>query len=315
MLAITAVCVHLLLPILLFSNVRLRDVKNSHLRRFVQLQMMTLNFLHRVCYTLVLDVALYAVFRQSRPCKCTDNGGLTFAHVGSLYGMPSGDAMSGAIFGMLVYDFAPFHPVLGRVIGMSIIPLICMERVILGYHTVAQVTVGSLLGVLLHIWNTRMPQWTIYFDAVVQFVAGVILLNVDPALVFGLNDMNNLFSWFIWGVGFQFYVCWCFAPIFFFHGKKNWRKLMWTMQATGGDFLKSKDEVQEMYDSVVSIKSVTPTDLLLNGEGRDDIVKVNSRELRMFGNVNWMLIGMVGLLLWNFLSSWVTQSAILVKRK
>lgn len=282
---------------------------------------MTLNFLHRICYTLVLDVALYALFRQSRPCKCTDNGGLTFSRVGSIYGMPSGDAMSGAIFGMLVYDFAPFHPVWGKVIGLCIIPVINMERVVLGYHTVAQVTVGSLLGVVLHIWNTRMPQWTIYLDAVVQLFLGLLLLNLDPALVHGPNDTNNLFSWFIWGVGFQFYVCWCLVPKFFMGGRRNLSKLTWTMNKTGGDFLNSKQEVQEIVDSALYAAergnaTTTPTDLLLDdgADLREDLIKVNSRELRILGNVNWTLVGMVSLLLWNFLSAWITQDAILVKR-
>jgi membrane-associated phospholipid phosphatase len=311
MLAITTVCVYLLLPIILFSHVRLRDIKASHLKRFHQLKVLTLNFLHRICYTLVLDVALYALFRQSRPCRCTDDGGKTFAHVGSIYGMPSGDAMSGALFGMLVYDYAPFHPILGRIFGLLIIPLVSLERVVLGYHSIAQVTVGSLLGVVLHVWNTRMPQWTIFFDAIVQFTLGLILLNIDPALVFTYNDTNNLFAWFIWGVGFQVFVCWCIAPIFFFK-RGDWRKLLWNLQNTEGNFL-YRGEAQEIYDGFISQKTITPTDLL--DEDREEVVRINSQELRYFGCVTWTLIGLSILLALNFLSSWITQEAILVKIK
>ena len=67
----------------------------------------------------------------------------------------------------------------------------------LGYHSLAQVTVGSLLGVLLHFYQTRAPQGMILVDAFVQIVLGCITLNVDPALVYSDNDQNNLFSWFV----------------------------------------------------------------------------------------------------------------------
>ena len=39
----------------------------------VRKQISLLHFLYRCCYSLVLDVALYTVFRQSRPCTCSYN--------------------------------------------------------------------------------------------------------------------------------------------------------------------------------------------------------------------------------------------------
>lgn len=55
-----------------------------------------IHFLYRASYSLVLDVMLYTVFRQRRPCQCSWNGGDP-VQVGSHYGMPSGDSMVGGI--------------------------------------------------------------------------------------------------------------------------------------------------------------------------------------------------------------------------
>lgn len=51
-----------------------------------------IHFLYRASYSLVLDVMLYTVFRQRRPCQCSWEGGPP-VQVGSHYGMPSGDSM------------------------------------------------------------------------------------------------------------------------------------------------------------------------------------------------------------------------------
>ena len=147
--------------------------------------------MHRICYTLVLDVALYTVFRQLRPCNCTSDGGNTFQHFGSRYGMPSGDAMSGAIFGIFLFDIAPYHGWLARAFAIIIIPIVCLERVVLGYHTVAQVTVGSCMGIALHYYSTRAPQFMIFFDGIIQIVIGAILLQVDPTLVNERDSMSK----------------------------------------------------------------------------------------------------------------------------
>lgn len=78
-----------------------------------------------------------------------------------------------------------------RIVGAIIIPLICMERVVLGYHTVAQVTVGSCLGILLHVYSTRLPQALVFVDAFLHIVAGAVLLLVDPALVYEPNSTST----------------------------------------------------------------------------------------------------------------------------
>ncbi|KAL9643579.1 hypothetical protein ABK040_010192 [Willaertia magna] len=251
-LALTAVMFLLILPILQFSSIRREDVR-SVLAKFTHNKIVILNFLHRVCYTLVLDVALYAVFRQLRPCKCTSDGGNTFQHVGSRYGMPSGDSMAGAIFGSLIFDVAPYQGWLARIFGIVCIALVAMERAVLGYHTVAQVTVGSCIGIFLHYYSTRLPQAMIYFDAFVQIIAGAVLLQTDPSLVYERDSMNNLFSWYVWGVSFQAYVL--MEITYYYFRKQNFRKLKFSLQyllqtrQLGGEYLINsetrEDDIEE----------------------------------------------------------------------
>jgi hypothetical protein len=71
----------------------------------------------------------------------------------------------------------------------------------------AQVTVGSILGMILTIYSVRVPLWHIYVDAFVQFMICAVSLNVDPKLVYALNSMNNLSAWWWWGEAFQAFVC------------------------------------------------------------------------------------------------------------
>ena len=53
-------------------------------RAYLRSHLLALNFLRRASYTLALSVALYAVFRQHRPCTCSDDG-LNFAPNGCKY--------------------------------------------------------------------------------------------------------------------------------------------------------------------------------------------------------------------------------------
>lgn len=207
--AYTVLGIIVALPFLLFrwrphGGRRAGTLEKATLERHAVAHVVGLNYLHRICYSLVLDVALYAIFRQRRPCACLQGGKLV--PVGSRYGMPSGDAMAGGILGAFLFDTAPVYPIISRVLGIVIILAVNVERMLLGMHTLAQVTVGSLLGVCLHFFSTRTPQRLIFLDATVQFVMGMISLHLDPNLVYGRNDMNNLLSWFWWGVAFQAFV-------------------------------------------------------------------------------------------------------------
>lgn len=42
-----------------------------------------------------------------------------------------------------------------------------------------QAIVGALLGVILHYYSTRLPQFVIFIDAIVESVAAFVLLMID----------------------------------------------------------------------------------------------------------------------------------------
>ncbi|KAF2078565.1 hypothetical protein CYY_000188 [Polysphondylium violaceum] len=186
--------------------------------KYIQMKYVLIHMLHRAAYPLVLGVGLYAVFRQRRPCEC--NG----VRVGSIYGMPSGDAMAGGILGAYLIDKAPFYPVISRIAGFLLMVTVCFERTILGFHTVGQVITGTSIGFLLHFYSTRVPQWVLLVDIVAQWILCAVSLQVDPALGYAPNDPNNLWVWFIWGLSFQVIVVFALVRIGIVEGWSSLKK-------------------------------------------------------------------------------------------
>lgn len=219
---VTALAALYLLPALLVVNTdsRPRGLRAS-LATFERAYLGTLNFVHRGAYTLTLNVALYAVFRQHRPCRCGPRGG-PYEQVGSIYGMPSGDAMSGGVFGMLLLSWVPFHDVrLSRCLGVGIMLLKCLERTALGFHSIGQVTTGTMLGVALCVYSERAPQWTIVLDSVVQLLLGLAAFSVDHEVMnVGADSGLNIFSWWAWGVGVNLLVS---ILALRFYARHEWR--------------------------------------------------------------------------------------------
>jgi len=180
---------------------------------FKAVHILALNFLHRVGYTLTLTVALYCIFRQHRPCQCYSSSSSSsgshapYLQVGSIYGMPSGDAMSGAITAMLLILWSPAS-IKKRmvVVGVLITIAKCIERMLLGYHSMGQVITGSSLGVLLSLYSEFAPQYFLFVDVFVQFMLGSIVFAMDKHVVYGVNDSNNLVAWFTWGAAFNIFV-------------------------------------------------------------------------------------------------------------
>ncbi|EGC39978.1 hypothetical protein DICPUDRAFT_96398 [Dictyostelium purpureum] len=194
--AYTTTSILFLLPaILLLSNSP--SVYPVLKNKYTQLRVVLIHMLHRASYPLVLGVGLYAVFRQRRPCFCDGSP------IGSIYGMPSGDAMAGGILAAYLIDIAPFYPILSRVLGVCLMICVCFERTILGYHTIGQVVTGTSIGFILHFYSTRVPQWFLAVDILMQWILSAIALQLDPHLVYSPNDPNNLWVWFIWGASFQ----------------------------------------------------------------------------------------------------------------
>jgi hypothetical protein len=124
--------------------------------------------------------------------------------------MPSGDAMAGAILATFIVQRNLFRYRPASVLIAAIqLMLVCIERTALGYHTIGQVTVGSCMGIALTLISERLPLWSIFLDGFCQMLLATISLQVDPSLKYGLDDMNNLWAWFMWGVAFEVLVFVC----------------------------------------------------------------------------------------------------------
>eukprot|EP00287_Rhodomonas_sp_CCMP768_P028281 CAMPEP_0202846866 /NCGR_PEP_ID=MMETSP1389-20130828/73959_1 /ASSEMBLY_ACC=CAM_ASM_000865 /TAXON_ID=302021 /ORGANISM="Rhodomonas sp., Strain CCMP768" /LENGTH=136 /DNA_ID=CAMNT_0049524493 /DNA_START=79 /DNA_END=485 /DNA_ORIENTATION=- len=108
---------------------------------YCAVKLSAIHFLYRTSYALALDVALYAVFQQRRPCSCSFNGG-DYKQVGSTYGMPSGDSMMGGLFGAWIWDAAPGGWA-AKAVGGFIVFSAAAERVSWGMHSVGQACVGG----------------------------------------------------------------------------------------------------------------------------------------------------------------------------
>lgn len=88
-----------------------------------------------------------------------------------------------------------------------------------------QVIVGSLLGFLMYFYSTRVPQFMIFIDAVLEIMYGGIALSLDPNLKFVEQDssmtyqllsilfmidlvsQDNLIATFVRGVGIEVFTC------------------------------------------------------------------------------------------------------------
>jgi membrane-associated phospholipid phosphatase len=309
MVGTTIAIIYVILPLFFFNNVRLRDIRQSQYKRFKNTCIALLNLLHRMCFSLVLNIALYLIFRQSRPCSCSTDGGITWNRIGSSYGLPSGDASCAGIIGAMIWDKKLFHRVFGKCFAVIIIVIVAMERVVLGYHSLGQVLLGSFIGISVHYWNTRSAQWTVYLDSFVQLVGGFLLLHLDPVVSYEPNDNNNLFSWYMYGVGFQLFVVMNLSA-FFILQRKNWSKLKWTLHKSNEDFF-VQGEDKEIFDQLM--KQNTASDLIL-ADQRDHIVTVESTELRLLGEVRWTLLSLVVLFLCNYFSVWITQEALYFRK-
>ncbi|KAJ5073709.1 hypothetical protein M0811_08546 [Anaeramoeba ignava] len=215
------ICI-MILPWLMFQKKSSFSLDNSLKRRFLLSKLNFINFIHRLCYTFTLDIILYSIFRQRRPCKCESNGDGIYTPVGSIYGMPSGDSLTAALIGTFLIEQAPIMPIISRILGVLVFIFVMFERVILGYHSLGQVISGASLGVALHFYSTRLPQYVTFIDNFLQLVFGAIFLRLDPSLRFGKYDDNNLFGWLFDGYAFIIFES---ILLFRFYWKIDWKML------------------------------------------------------------------------------------------
>ncbi|KAJ6241194.1 hypothetical protein M0813_23385 [Anaeramoeba flamelloides] len=191
------------LPFMMFGTKKRVSVSELLYSKYISTKFALLNLLHRICYALVLDIVLLSVFRQRRPCKCDLDGSGNYVHIGSIYGMPSAEAMNGALVAISIFDFAPINVAVSRIFSALILLIVMAERVALGYHTIGQVTVGASIGVALHFCSTRLPQWFNFADSVVQFILSwwVLLLDNESIKV-ERGSLSNQYAWVMWGNSF-----------------------------------------------------------------------------------------------------------------
>ena len=90
---------------------------------------------------MVQIVGLYAIFRQPRPTlqRCQDG---SYKRLGTIYGMPSGDAFYSTVISYFFIKQAP-------VLAVLLVFAVCFSRTIVGYHSICQVSVGTILGIIL----------------------------------------------------------------------------------------------------------------------------------------------------------------------
>eukprot|EP00164_Ancoracysta_twista_P000505 GFYU01000673.1.p1 GENE.GFYU01000673.1~~GFYU01000673.1.p1 ORF type:complete len:348 (-),score=81.58 GFYU01000673.1:64-1107(-) len=202
------------------NDSRLSTCTRRNIRSWGFSHLKTIHFLHRISFCLTLDCALYAVFRQHRPCICDG------VQVGSIYGMPSGDAMTGAVVGMLLIMEAPYHKNFSRAAGALVIFLKCAERLALGAHSLGQVTSGATIGIALSLYSMNAPMYMLFFDNFFQVLMGLIAIPLDPALDYKKGDHNNILAWFLYGVAFCIFTTMCWARFFYL---RNWEGIKETL--------------------------------------------------------------------------------------
>lgn len=146
-------------------------------------------FLRKVHTMMILPlctvVGFYCIFKQSRPCRIKKTKKL----IGTAYGMPSGDAMFGAI---IAYQLWGINKILSLVSVVSI----CFSRIARGYHSLLQVCVGTFFGVGFSFLRDLMGDWFYPLNWALGFILpGLVFF--DPKLVNKEPyDFFNLQVWF-----------------------------------------------------------------------------------------------------------------------
>lgn len=154
------------------------DIKNNDIikQRFIEV--------HHLCVMPMCGVVgLYMIFKQRRPTYDVQ----AKRQIGTLYGMPSGDSMLGAILGCYMSE-----NIFVRVLPMI---LVSYSRVARGFHSLAQVLIGTLTGVILYVLQKLYGDKLCLFIWLFSFFTPFLVL-FDPALKkTEQNDSYNLYGW------------------------------------------------------------------------------------------------------------------------
>lgn len=85
LIAIVILITILMLPLFILDNIEASHVQYM-LKRYGRIKIFLLNYLHRTSFVICLNIAIFCIFRQKRPCTCTSDGGQTWSIYGSFYG-------------------------------------------------------------------------------------------------------------------------------------------------------------------------------------------------------------------------------------
>lgn len=85
LIAVVILVTILILPLFILDNIEATHIKYM-LKRYGRIKIFLLNYLHRTCFVISLNIAIFCIFRQKRPCTCTTDGGVTWSIYGSYYG-------------------------------------------------------------------------------------------------------------------------------------------------------------------------------------------------------------------------------------
>ena len=181
----------------------------------VQIVIITLNFsdftykdeliamlesFHHLCIVpMCTIVGLYMIFKQRRPCYDTK----TQCQIGTLYGMPSGDALFSAFVGCYI---AQKNVLLGVLFTLCV----CFSRISRGYHTLLQVIVGSSFGVSIFFISRLFGDSFVLVNWIVSLFLPLLAL-FEPKLKEARKfDANNMHAWLFLDfpcVIFDFIIC------------------------------------------------------------------------------------------------------------
>lgn len=157
---------------------------------------------HFILPPMVLIVGLYGIFRQRRPTRKYING--VYYNLGTIYGMPSGDAFYSGVICYLLFKKAPIFSIL-------LITCICFSRTVVGYHTIPQVVVGVFSGILLCFLKDNIPHLTfVRLNWLTSSYLPLIIFFDKKFEIVDVGDYNNLQIWVVIDsayVAFDYFYC------------------------------------------------------------------------------------------------------------
>ena len=208
---IWAIGIEIFIILIDFSFHQDKNVESYKLLHFFQ------GLHHLTLPPLVTIVGLYSIFKEPRPNP----------KIGTIYGMPSGDSIFGGIVSSVGFVYTGFYSF------FIVFILVSYSRVVKGYHSILQVIVGSLLGIIIGFLYAipNNPQYSIsnyfpknfnnvftYFNCF--FAAFLPLLiffdkkSYDTSII---NSYSNLHQWVI--IDFTYVIfdfCFCFPDSFYY---------------------------------------------------------------------------------------------------